>query len=137
MFSGQFLLEEGVELELSARMEEIIDLMESEVPKFSFDGCAYHINSMKGIQGSHWKFLVKAWDVGSTTDLASTVGLIEMDISEDGATTMRIPARHKWSDMVNSEIDEEGQLFPSFVFQLLNAFQSRRLIDLPGPLPVR
>ena len=137
MFFGHFLLEEGVELELKADPEAVINLLDGEVPNFTFDGCAYHINSIKGIQGSHWKFLVKAWDVGSTTELASTVGLIEMDTSGTGATTVKIPARNKLADILNGDIDEEGQIFSSFVFQLLNAFQGRGLIELPGKLPVR
>ena len=135
MSLGHLLLEEGIELELKVEMKEVIALLDSEVPNFAHDGYGYRITSMKGVLGSQWRLLVKPWDLASSTPLTPAVGLIEID-ALGGGTSLRIPPRAQWGDEESWAFDEGGALFASFVFQLLNAFQNRGFIDLPGQLPL-
>ena len=136
MSLGYFLLEEGVDIELKADMKEIIALLDSELPNFFYNGYGYRISSLKGVLGSQWRLLVKPRDRASDAELTPTVGLIEMDKLEGGGVSFSMPPRDQWGDDEARAFDEEGRFFGSFVFQLLNAFQSRGFIDLPGQLPI-
>ena len=137
MSLGHLLLEEGVEMELKADMSEVISLLDSEVPSFSYDGYGYRVTSLKGVLGSQWRLIVKPWDRASDAELSPMVGFIEVDKLEAGGVGFRIPPRDQWGDDEASAFDEEGKLFASFVFQILNTFQRHGFIDLPGQLPIR
>ena len=137
MSLSHLLLEEGVETEIRADMNEVIALLDNVVPNFSYDSYGYRISSSKGVLGSQWRLLVKPWDRDKAIELSPTVGFIEVDKLESGAINFRIPPREVWGDDEARAFDGDGKLFASFVFQLLNTFQSRGLIDLPGQLPIR
>ena len=137
MSLGHLLLEEGVEIELKSEMKDIIAFLDNEVPNFSCDGYGFRISSLRGVAGSQWKIIVKPWDIANATELSPTVGLIEVNKLEGDSISFKIPPRDQWGDDKAAAFDEEGNLFASFIFQLLNAFQGRGLIDLPGQLPVR
>jgi hypothetical protein len=137
MTLGRLLLEEGIEIELETNMTEVIDFLETEVPGFDYDDYGYRISSAKGILGSQWKLLVKPWNKASDSALGPTAGFIEIDKLEEGRTNFKIPPKDQWLDDESAAFDEEGKFFASFVFQLLNALQSRGFIELPGRLPVR
>ena len=137
MSFARFLLEEGVELDLKVDMRHVIALLDSEVPNFSYNGYGYRISPTKGVLGSQWRLLVKPMDRDSDAELNPAVGFIEIDQLEDGHVSFRIPPRHQWGDDEARAFDEEGDVFASFIFQILNTFQGRGLIDLPGQLPVR
>ena len=137
MSLGQLILEDGLELEIKADMKTVIELLDTEVPSFSYDDYGYRIRSLRSVMGSEWRLAVKPWDIATATELAPTVGLIEMDKLEGGLISFRVPPRNLSCDDGASTLDDDGKLLSSFVFQLLNLFQSRGLIDLPGQLPVR
>ncbi len=134
---GYFLLEEGVEMELKVSMREIVSILDEEVPSFTYDSYIYRISAAKGVLGSQLKLLVKPWNSANAAEVAPAVGFIEVNKTENGKISFKIPPRDQWGDDETRAFDEEGKFFSSFIFQLLNAFQSRGLIDLPGQLPVR
>ena len=137
MSMGHLLLEEGIEIELDADITEVIEFLEKEVPVFDYDGYGYRISSAKGVLGSQWKLLVKTWDKASASELGPTAGFIEVDKLKGGGASFRIPPKDQWWNDESATFDEEGRFFASFIFQILNALQSRGLIDLPGRLPIR
>ena len=137
MSLGHLLLEEGMELELKADIKDVIALIDSEVPNFSYGGYGYRTSSLRAVLGSQWKLLIKPWDRATATELSPTVALIEVDKLESGSVSVRIPPRDRWGDDEAVGFDGEGNIFASFIFQLLNAFQRRGLVDLPGQLPIQ
>ena len=77
------------------------------------------------------------WDGATSTELTPAVGLIELAKLEGSKVSFKIPPRHRWGDDDASPFDEDGWFFASFVFQLLNAFQTWKLVDLGTQLPIR
>ena len=136
MSLGRLIVEEGVEMTLKADMNEVIALLDSEVPRFVHDGYGYRISSSKGVLGSQWNLVVKPWDPATASEMATTVGVIEIEKLKTGGTGLKIPPRGPSDDDVTRDFDEDDGTFASFVFQLLNIFQRRGFIDLPGQLPV-
>ena len=137
MSLGRLLLEQGMEIELQTDIRKVISFLDDEVPNFSYDGDGYRINSSRGVLGSQWTLLVKTWHLASETELNPTVGLMEVNKLERGGISFKIPPRVQWGDEEDVAFDEDGSFFFSFVCQLLNALQSRGLVDLPGKLPIR
>ena len=136
MSLGRLLLEQGLEVELKADMKDIIAFLDEEVPSFSHDGYGFRMSSLRGVAGSEWKIMVNTWDRGNDGDLGPPVGLLEVDEMEGGGISFKMPPRDRWEDGRATDFDEEGDFYASFVFQLLNAFQGRGLINLPGQLPI-
>lgn len=136
MSFSQFILEQGVELELRADLKEVIALVDSEVSTFVHDGYGYTISSLKGVLGDQMTLLVKPWDLASATPLTPAVGLIEIAKLQDERVGFRIPPRDHWADDEAKAFDEDGRFFTSFVCQMINALQNRGLTELPGHLPV-
>lgn len=137
MSFGDFLLEEGVEMELKAGLREVMAVLDSDIPDFVYNGYGYEVSSMKGVLGSRMQILVKPWDKHNGVELAPTVGYIEICTVEGGGVNFRIPPRDEWGDEDATEFDGDGKCFSSFIFQLLNAFQGKGLLQLPGQLPVQ
>ena len=136
MTLGRLLLEQGLEVELKAGMKDIIAFLDEEVPSFSHDGYGFRMSPLRGVVGSEWKIMINRWDLTNNADLGPPVGLLEVDEMDGGGISFRMPPRELWADGQATGFDEEGGFFASFVFQLLNAFQGRGLINLPGQLPV-
>ena len=136
MSFGAFLLEEGVEMELSADLNTVIGVLDEAVPSFSYTGYGYQVDSSKGVLGKGWKLLVKSRDLATSTQLHPTVGFIELDKMEDGKTSCRVPPRNQWGDDEANDFDQDGKVFASFIFHLLNTFQGRGFINLPGQFPI-
>ena len=136
MSSGHFLVEQGVELEVKASMEEVITLLDSEVPSFSCGGCGFRINTIKGVAGSEWRLLVERYDPSRPTRPGAVVGIIEIDGLEEGVISLRIPPRELWEEVEPTAFHEDGKFFVSFISQVVNAFHSHGFIQLPGQLPV-
>ena len=136
MSFGQLLLEQGVEVELQIDLTEIIWLLDDEVPRFAHRGYGFRISPLGGVAGSRWKLLVSPWDPENAAEPVPTVALIEVDRLAGGGVCFRMPHRDGWANAETRSFDEEGGFFSSFVFQILNAFQGRGLIDLAGQLPV-
>lgn len=137
MAIGNFLLKSGIELELKADMGKLRSFLDDEVPNFACDGYGYQIRFWKGDMDSQWKLLVKPRDMSSTTISGPSVGLIEIEKLEKGDISFKIPPRDQWANSKTKAFDEEGALYSSFIFQVLNALQNKGFVELPGPLPVR
>ena len=133
---GHFLLEQGMELELRADMEDVLDFVDHDIPRFVCGNYGYKISSGKGVIDSGWKLLVKSWDLETSKDLESPVGYIEMKKLDDQTTSFKIPPRVARSYDDGTPSNQDIRLFASFIFQTLNSFQERGYIQLPGLLPV-
>ena len=133
----QFLLEQGVEVELQIDLTEIIWLLDDEVPSFAHHGYGFRISPMGGVVGSRWKLSVSPWDPENAAETVPPVALIEVDKLAGGGVCFRLPQRDSWANAETMSFDEDGRFYSSFAFQILNAFQGRGLIDLAGHLPVQ
>ena len=142
---GDFLMEQGVEIELSADIDEVVDLLDKKLPDLRCDDCSYHVSSMKGVLGSKWKLLVRAQPGAASSKSAPMVGHLEIERVSDGLTSFKIPPRQRWIEeethpsgaqgrLIGTETQE--RLFTSFVLQLLNLLRERGFIDLPQKLPM-
>lgn len=136
MSLGRLLLEQGLEVELKADMKDVIAFLDEEVPGFSHDGYGFRMRPLRGVIGSEWKIMINLWDLTNNEELGPPVGLLEVDELDGPGISFKMPPREQWQDGQTTGFDEEGDFFASFVFQLLNAFQGRGLINLPGQLPV-
>ena len=86
--------------------------------------------------GSQWKLLVEPTMEGDNTAAPlPAVGLIEIFSLGDGGTSLRIPPRDRLAGGEPAAFDQDGRIFSSFIFQLLNALQSEGFVNLPGRLP--
>ena len=135
----QVLLEEGVEVELPARLSDVIAMLDEDVPGFSCQGYGYRVAPAKGQIGRRWDLIVKSINhTKSDLDFAP-VGRLEVEKLDQGMVLFRIPplfeqrSKDVAEDVAN--FDRDGRLFGAFVYQVLNSFERRQLIDLPGPLP--
>ena len=137
MSFGNVLLEEGVEVELKTGLQEVMAILDQEVPDFTHNGYGYQVSSMKGVVGSRMQILIKPWDRDSGVELAPAVGYIDVYAVEGGSVNFRIPPRDEWGDEEAVAFDEDGKFFSSFISQILNAFQDKGLLRLPGQIPVQ
>ena len=133
---GEFLLEQGVEMELHADIGEILDLLDKEVPNFSCDELGFSLSGFNGKLRSQWKMFVKPLDREKGTVLDHPVGFIQVARLDQGLTGFKIPPRDKWRNEGAPVSELEARRYSSFIFQLLNVLQSRGLVDLPGQMPV-
>ena len=140
MSFGQFLLEEGIEVEVEGELEEVITIVDREVPTYSCKKYRYIIDFVKASMGFEqapcWKFLVKAYDSEEARLIEAPICVVEVDGSGSDGCVIKIPSRHEWSDETGVEFDQEGEYFTNFIFQFLNTLQNAKLINLPGQLPV-
>ena len=141
---GDFLMEQGVEMELSADIDEVVDVLDRGLPEIRCDDCSYHVSSMKGVLGSKWKLLVRAQPGSASSKSAPMVGHIEIERLNDGLTSFKIPPRQEWIEEETQPSGAQGRLigtetqeklFAGFVFQLLNLLRERGFVDLPHKLP--
>ena len=140
MSFGQFLLEEGIEVEVEGKLEEVLTIVDREVPNFSYDRYSYTIDFAKASvgfeQNPNWKFLVKPYDSQENQLIEAPICVVEVDGSGPNGCVIKIPSRHEFNDEAGAEFDREGEYFSSFIFQFLNTLQDAKLITLPGHLPV-
>ncbi len=136
MSFAQFVLEEGVEMDIDPEIREIIVALDTDVPIFSYQDYRFQVRPLGGVVGSKWKLQVKAIEDRQGEKPVIPVGFIEVDKLPDGRTRLRIPPWDEWADSRSKLFQKEGDLFASFIFQLLNAFQARQLINIPLNLPV-
>ena len=61
------------------------------------------------------------------------VAMINLTIQEDGNVLFTVPPRINELDF---ERDPKGALYGRMIFSLLNVFQTRGFLDLPGRLPI-
>jgi hypothetical protein len=132
----QLLLEDGVEVELPARLSDVIAMLDEDVPGFACQGHGYRLTPAKGQIGSKWDLFIRTLDLSDSEMALTTVGRIEVEKLDQDMVLFRIPplVEQKTEEVVRTETG--FRLFGSFVYQVLNSFQQRELITLPGPLPV-
>ena len=134
MSLGHSLLESGVEMELRAEMQDVIALLDSEVPRFSHEGYGYRITSVKGVLDTQCTLLMKPWDRQANTQINQGIGLLEMNRLDEERLSCRLS---RWTEEDVAPLEDEEAMFASLVFQLVHVFQSNGLMDPPGPTPAR
>ena len=130
------LLEDGVEVELAGTVMDVIKLLDQDVPEFECQGDRYHIAPAKGSIGSHWDLIVRSFNPANGAPDYSPVGRLEVEKVDQDTVLFRIPPTTEQQVEIAPGYQHDERLFGSFVCQVLNAFQRRELLDLPGPLPV-
>ena len=129
------LLEEGVEVEIPGELSDIITLLDQEVPNFSCDSHMYQLTPTRIEMGKRWEVLIKAVNPRQRGQAPFPVGRIEVENHEHDGVVFRIPPRESEPPPEALEFDPVGRLYGSFAFQMLNMFQRRDFIHLPGVLP--
>ena len=132
----QVLLEEGVEVELPARLSDVIAMLDEDVPGFSCQGYGYRIAPVKGHIGSHWDLIVRSVNPARSDMAFAPVGRLEVEKLDRDTVLFRIPPLFEQQSEDVANFDTDHRLFGAFVYQVLNSIRRRQLIDLPGPLPV-
>ncbi len=131
------LLEEGVEMDLPAELSDVLAMLDSEVPGFSCDKYGYKLSSVTRARlGSRWDLLVRLVDLEVNAVIEAPVGIVEVEKTGDYQVHFRIPPRSEEDFPGINEYDPTGRLFGSLICHLLNTFQNKGLIKLPGMLPV-
>jgi hypothetical protein len=130
------LLEEGVEMELPASLSQALGILDEVVPTFSCRHFGYQVGSVNRARlGSSWGLWVKLVNRQSNEVLSDPVGCIELEKIDDNKVNFRVPARSEQDFPGMSKFDHEGELYGSFIYQMLNLLHQRKLIELPGMLP--
>ena len=131
----QVLLEGGVEVELPGKLSDVITILDEDVPQFNYQGYGYRLSPAKGSIGNRWDLIVRAVNPARSDLSFSPVLRLEVESAEDGMVLFRVPPLSEQQSQEADDFDSDRRLFGSFVFQVLNSFQRRDLIELPGPLP--
>jgi len=131
----QVLLEGGVEVELPGKLSDVITILDEDVPQFNYQGYGYRLSPAKGSIGNRWDLIVRAVNPARSDLSFSPVLRLEVESAEDGMVLFRVPPLSEQQSQEADDFDSDRRLFGSFVFQVLNSFQRRNLIELPGPLP--
>lgn len=133
---GHFLLDQGVEVELPVGMREVIDFLDGEVSGFTCGEYGYNFTSSKATMDTQWELQVKPQVLETSIVVEPAIGSLVVQKLDESITSFKIPPRPQWEIDGEPLSDKAGKLFSSFIFQMLNAFQSRGYIQLPGVLPV-
>ena len=129
------LLEEGVEVEVPGDLNKVIALLDQEVPNFSRDEYRFHLRSTRAQLGTRWDLVINSVDPAAGMAPAP-IGRIELETLGRNRVVFRIPPRPVESFEDVNCFDRSGRLYSSFIYQILNAFQGHKLIELPGAIPL-
>ena len=133
---SRVLLEEGVEIEIPIGLSEALGLLDAVVPTFSCQQFGYQVGTVNRAKlGSSWGLWVKLVNQQTNDVLEDPVGCVELEKIDDNKVNFRVPARAEQDYHGASKFDGDGQLYGSFIYQMLNSLHDRKLIDLPGVLP--
>lgn len=127
-----FLVEQGVEMELEADLDEVVRVLDREVSGFGTDAHRFKLEVGKATLGSEWQMVVRPLDTFAGRPLDDPLGFVTVTKIDENAIQVRIPPKAEW---VPIPFDEEGRLFTSFILQLVESFRKLGWISLPGPLP--
>ena len=130
------LLEEGVEVEIPGDLGKVITLLDQEVPKFSYDEYRFQLRSTRAQLGSRWDLVINSVDPANAGMAPEPIGRIELETLDESSVAFRIPPRPVESFEDVNCFDRSGRLYSSFIYQILNALQGRKLIELPGAIPL-
>ena len=131
MLFSEVLLEQGVDVELPVGMEDVLGILDDEIPNIPVENKSYRIASVNRASiGKEWEIVINV-EESSGTD--SEVAVITLNVIDDEKIMFSVPPRH---NQTGYEFDPRGALYGRMIFYLLNTFQSRGLLDLPGRLPI-
>lgn len=136
MSFGQFLLKEGMDLELSAELGDVISFLDDVVRLFDFGGHSYRLEPVNGVIGTRWNLAVRASALATPGEADRAVAFIEVGGLGGGVTGLKILSREQWLTCGPQATDQEVKLFSHFAFQLLNALHGEGFLEMPGPLPI-
>ena len=129
------LVEEGVEVEIPGDLTDVIELLDQEVRWFACDGHEFQITPTRTELGERWELSVNLINSVRRDLPRVSVGRIELERLDDEMVLFRIPPRDRQDPSESNRFDSAGRYLGSFIFQMLNLFQDRNLINLPGVLP--
>ena len=132
---AMFLLEGGVDVAVAVDFEKVASLLEEVTSQYSCGDYVYKVRAAKGTLGQHWDLVINAMDPNMEGQPLFPLGRIEIEPEADGMVNLKVPPRIHQTVHGEDAADWDGRLFGSFVSQLLNSLQARRLIELPGVLP--
>ena len=130
------LLEDGVEVELPGSVSDLISVLDQDVPQFQCQGNRYNVAPARGSIGSHWDLIVRSFNPDEGDLDYVPVGRLEVEKIDQGMVLFRIPPNIEQQVELAPGYQHNQRIFGSFVYQVLNSFQERKLLVLPGPLPV-
>jgi hypothetical protein len=133
---GQFLLEQGVEIELPVGIATVLGFLDEEIPKFRHKDYCYDISSCKSDLKTEWQFTVKAQMFEQSEAKMLLVAVLVLEKGDDLTTSVKIPPVMEGSKKQEGPSDNQIELFSSFVFQMLNGFRSKGFSSMPEALPV-
>lgn len=130
------LLEEGVEMELPTSLSNALGLLGEVVPGFSCFQYGYQLGNVNRAKlGSNWSLWVKLVDRNTNQVFEEPVGCVDLEKINDEKVNFKVPPRAEQDFPGMSKFDADGQLYGSFIYQMLNTLHNRELIKLPGLLP--
>lgn len=131
MLFSEVLLEQGVDVELPIDIDEIVGILDDEIPSIPIDDRQYRIDTVnRASYGKEWELIIK---VSGGQSLDFEVAIIKLIAQKDGIVLFSVPPRSIDSNVAS---DPKGQLYGRMIFSLLNVFQAKGLLDLPGRLPI-
>jgi len=130
------LLEEGVEMELPTSLSDALGLLGEVVPGFSCYQYGYQLGNVNRARlGSSWSLWVKLVDRNTNKVFEEPVGCVDLEKISDEKVNFKVPPRAQQDFPGMGKFDSDGQLYGSFIYQILNTLHERELIKLPGLLP--
>jgi hypothetical protein len=133
---SRVLLEEGVEMELPIDLSGALGILDEAVPTFSCERFGYQVATVTRAKlGSSWALWVKIVDQVTGQVFPEPVGCIDLEKVDQFSTNFKVPARVDQDFPGMEKFDNDGRLYGSFIFQMLNHLHERELIRLPGLLP--
>ena len=129
------LVEESVEVEIPGDLTGVIELLDQEVRWFSCDGHEFQITPTRTELGTRWELSINLINSVRRDLPRYPVGRIELEKLDGEMVIFRIPPRDRQDPSESSQFDPLGHYLGSFISQMLNLFQDRNLISLPGVLP--
>lgn len=133
---GNFIVEDGVELEIPVPLTDVLDFIDRDMPHFKCGEYGYNVTSGKGVLNAEWKVLVKPRILSTAAVVDLPLGYMVMEKVDDNTTSLKIPPVGHDEENFGPIGEDEARLFVSFIFQTLNALKTRGYIELPGVLPV-
>ena len=133
---GQFLLEQGVEIELPVGINSVLGFLDEESPKFRHKEYCYDISSCKSDLKTEWQFTVEAQMFEKSGAKMLLIAVLVLEKMDDLTTSVKIPPVIEGRKKQEGPSDNDIELFSSFVFQLLNGFRSKGFSSMPEALPV-
>ncbi|HCG90499.1 MAG TPA: hypothetical protein DEZ08_01490 [Dehalococcoidia bacterium] len=138
MLFSEVLLEQGIDVFLPIPLDEVLEILDKQIPKINIEGGVLRVDSVnRGSLGNVWELTVKFFENSSTTaGTGLPIAQITLQTYKDGQVMFSVPPRVKVLKDQGIEFDEKGKLYGVLIFSLLNYFQERKYINLPGKLPL-